>query len=62
MKSVRVEVDMNTSKKFFKVINSFYRIGLYNIAAALVVWCAIFMIWSIVNFVFTSKITTGVFI
>lgn len=53
---------MNTSRKIIKIMNSFYRIGLYNIAAALVVWCAIFMIWSIVNFVFTSKIATGVFI
>ena len=57
-----MEVNMKKHQKFFKVLNSFYRIGLYNIVAAMVVWCSIFVIWSIVNFVVTSKMGTGVFI
>jgi len=57
-----MEVNMKKHQKFFKVLNSFYRIGLYNIVAAMVVWCSIFVIWSIVNFVVTSKVGTGVFI
>jgi len=53
---------MKKNRKIHQILNSFYKIGLYNIVAAMVVWCSIFVIWSIVNFVFTSKIGTGVFI